>query len=282
MLITTLSKLSAALKSAAAKKLSVGFVPTMGALHAGHGALIAASVAQNDLTIVSVFVNRIQFGPNEDFDRYPRTLKSDYEFSQRFGPVIVFAPTEKELLKGKPLPVYPKKYYRHVMCDPFRPKHFDGVVSIVLHFLKIIKPKHLYLGIKDYQQYRILKKTVEVVFDGVIQTVGISTVRHKSGLAMSSRNRYLSAGELRAAVQLRKQFKEIAEEFKKSGITASRAVQEARKSMRLFADFKLQYFEILDSITLTKVSQKYSKFNRYVCAWGVKSTSARLIDNVLL
>ncbi|MCA9396772.1 MAG: pantoate--beta-alanine ligase, partial [Candidatus Omnitrophica bacterium] len=252
------------------------------ALHAGHGALIAASVAQDDVTIVSVFVNRIQFGPNEDFDRYPRTLKKDYAFSQRFGSVIFFAPSERELLKGRSLPVYPKKYFRRVMCDPFRPKHFDGVVSIVLYFLKIINPKHMYLGIKDYQQYRILKKTVQAVFGGRIETVGVSTVRHKSGLAMSSRNRYLSACELKAAAQMRKNFRQIAEEFKKLGITAYAAVQKAGKSMGLFPGFKLQYFEILDLINLTKVSQKYTKFNQYVCAWAVQSTSARLIDNVLL
>lgn len=254
----------------------------MGALHAGHGALIAASVAKDDLTIVSIFVNRLQFSPTEDYGRYPRSIEKDYFFCKRFGSVVVFAPDEKELLPKKPLPVIRPRQYRNVLCDPFRPGHFDGVVSIVMHLFKLIEPNQVYFGLKDFQQYRILQSITVRKFLNQIRVFGIPTVRHRNGLAMSSRNKYLSTQERSLAAQIRNEFIQITRLYKLKSLTAKQAGVLAKEVMSKYPLFKLQYFEILNRVTLTNISQKYTKPNQYICAWAITTTSARLIDNVLI
>ena len=185
-----------------AKGLTVGFVPTMGALHSGHAALVRRSAAENDRTIVSVFVNPLQFGPNEDYARYPRALPADRKLVAAAGADALYAPSAGEM--------YPEGFKTHVeveglsdlYCGKYRPGHFRGVATVVLKLFNQVRADRAYFGEKDFQQVRIIERMVEDLDIGVA-VVRVPTVRERDGLAMSSRNAYLSAAERRAAPALR-------------------------------------------------------------------------------
>lgn len=184
------------------KGLSVGFVPTMGALHAGHAALVRRSAAENDRTIVSVFVNPLQFGPNEDYGRYPRALPADRKLVAAAGAAAVYSPSAEEM--------YPKGFHTHVeveglsdlYCGKYRPGHFRGVATVVLKLFNQVRADRAYFGEKDWQQVRILEDMIRDLDVG-IALVRVPIVRAADGLAMSSRNAYLSPRERRAAPALR-------------------------------------------------------------------------------
>ncbi len=174
----------------------IGLVPTMGNLHAGHLSLVAASRAACDITAVSVFVNPMQFGPNEDFEAYPRTLSDDATLLERSGADILFAPTDQQM--------YPHGRDGHttvsvprlagILCGEHRPGHFDGVATVVLKLFNIVAPQRAFFGEKDYQQLTLIK-TICTELDLPIDMNGVPTVRAEDGLALSSRNRYLGADE---------------------------------------------------------------------------------------
>jgi pantoate--beta-alanine ligase len=170
---------------------NVGLVPTMGALHAGHRLLIEASIAKCDKTVVSIFVNPTQFGPNEDFDRYPRTLEADLELCA--GADLVFAPSVQEMYTGTTT-VVPPEEYANILCGKSRPGHFNGVCTVVSKLFNIIQPDFAFFGEKDRQQLIIIKKmTVDLNFP--IEIIGCPIVRAENGLALSSRNKYLTPGQ---------------------------------------------------------------------------------------
>lgn len=178
--------------------LTIGFVPTMGYLHAGHGSLIQRARRENDKVVVSIFVNPIQFGPNEDFERYPRDLEHDREITEKAGADLVFAPSVAEMFPS------PNKAFVDIselgvyLCGAKRPGHFRGVCTIVAKFFNIIRPNRAYFGEKDLQQLVIIERMVrDLSFD--IEIVPCPTVRDSDGLALSSRNSYLSEVERRAA-----------------------------------------------------------------------------------
>jgi pantoate--beta-alanine ligase len=185
-----------------AKRLAVGFVPTMGALHAGHAVLIARAARENDRVVVSVFVNPLQFGPNEDYGRYPRALSADRRLVAAAGADAVYAPSAAAM--------YPKGFRTYVeveglsdlYCGKYRPGHFRGVATIVLKLFNQVRADRAYFGEKDWQQVRILETMIHDL-DMAIQLVRVPIVREKDGLALSSRNAYLSAAERRAAPALR-------------------------------------------------------------------------------
>lgn len=185
------------------KGRTIGFVPTMGALHAGHAALVQKSARENDKTIVSVFVNPLQFGPNEDYGRYPRALPSDRKLVAAAGASAVYAPSAQEM--------YPKGFQTHaeveglsdLYCGNYRPRHFRGVATVVLKLFNQVRADRAYFGEKDWQQVRLLEIMVRDL-DVPIKIVRVPTVREKDGLAMSSRNAYLSATERGAAPALRR------------------------------------------------------------------------------
>lgn len=198
---TTKSYLNWRLKVSARK--SIGFVPTMGALHRGHLSLVQRSMKQNDLTVVSIFVNPTQFGPQEDFSKYPRPEKEDLRALKSVGVDVVFIP--KSPLEIYPdtgtFQVVPPKRLSAILEGRFRPGHFEGVATVVLKLFQIIDPHRAYFGEKDYQQLQIIKSLVKDFFLK-IKIVACPTRREKSGLALSSRNRYLSAEQQRSAAQL--------------------------------------------------------------------------------
>ena len=185
------------------KGLTIGFVPTMGALHAGHATLIKRASRENDKAIVSVFVNPLQFGPNEDYGRYPRALPADRMLVAAAGAAAVYAPSAEEM--------YPKGFHTHVEVEglsdlydgKFRPGHFRGVATVVLKLFNQVRADRAYFGEKDWQQVRILEDMIRDL-DVPVKIVRVPIVRERDGLAMSSRNAYLSPAERAAAPALRR------------------------------------------------------------------------------
>ena len=178
--------------------LTIGFVPTMGYLHAGHGSLIERARRENDKVVVSIFVNPIQFGPNEDFERYPRDRERDREITEKAGADLVFAPSVEEMFPSPNKAFVDISELGEYLCGAKRPGHFRGVCTIVAKFFNIIRPDRAYFGEKDLQQLVIIERMVrDLSFD--IEIVACPTVRDSDGLALSSRNSYLSAEERRAA-----------------------------------------------------------------------------------
>lgn len=185
------------------KRLSIGFVPTMGALHAGHAALVRRAAAENDRVLLSVFVNPSQFGPREDYRRYPRALPADRRLAAAAGAAAVYAPSAGAM--------YPKGFHTHVeveglsdlYCGKYRPGHFRGVATVVLKLFNQVRPDRAYFGEKDWQQVRIIEDMIRDL-DVNVTLVRVAIVREKDGLALSSRNAALSPAERRAAPALRR------------------------------------------------------------------------------
>ncbi len=266
------------IKDLKAKSKSIGFVPTMGALHEGHLSLIRRAKDDNDITIVSIFVNPIQFGKGEDFDRYPRDFDTDCEKIKNFGVDYLFYPDAKIL--------YPEGYSTFVnvenlsnkLCGKFRPGHFRGVATIVCKLFNIISPNRAYFGQKDYQQTLIIKRMVEDLnFD--IEIIVCPTVREVDGLAMSSRNSYLSEKEREAATVIYKALKEGERLLKahEDPREVTNKINEILKEERFVKE--IQYAGVFDPLTLDEAKEKK---NNYLIAIALKIGDTRLIDNILV
>ena len=190
-------------------KGSVGFVPTMGALHQGHLELIKKARSENDFVIVSIFVNPTQFLPGEDLDKYPRKLESDFEICKRAGIDGIFTPNSINMYSEDEVLIKAPKIKGYILEGFFRPGHFDGVLQVVNKLFNIIKPTKAYFGKKDAQQLYLIKQMVKNFFFD-IQIREINTVREKDGLALSSRNVYLSENERKKALSISKSLKKVA------------------------------------------------------------------------
>ena len=263
--------------------LTVGLVPTMGALHAGHASLIKASSKKCDKTIVSVFVNPTQFCPGEDFDKYPRTLDSDVNVVLENGGDFIFAPSADEMYKGvKSLKetdltyVAPAYNYVDKLCGKSRIGHFDGVALVVTKLFNIVQPDFAFFGMKDAQQLFILKKVVRDL-NVPVEIVSCPIVREETGLALSSRNKYLTADGKKKALCLNKILKNIKELYK-SGITDTKKAMDGAFSL-LDKDTELEYLEFVDYETFEDVTKL--KPNTLV-AIAARVEGVRLIDNILL
>jgi len=255
-------------------KGSVGFVPTMGALHAGHLSLIKRSVAENDHTIVSVFVNPTQFLEGEDLEKYPRKMEADKKLCELAGVEILFAPSEKEIYPDKDeVLISAPKIKGYVLEGYHRPGHFDGVLRVVLKLLNITSPDKAYFGKKDAQQlYLITKMAKELFLDTKI--VPCELVREESGLAMSSRNAYLSPKERNKALLLSQALKRAS-----NMITAGeRESEKIKEKMReVLKEIKIDYVEIVDR-DFNEI-EKIEIGNTIILVAGYVG-STRLIDNI--
>jgi len=274
----TISELKSELKNIRKEGKTVGLVPTMGFLHEGHLSLAKASSEENDITVMSIFVNPTQFGPNEDFESYPRDLSRDMRLAEEAGVDIIFAPTSEEM--------YPEGFNTFVdvygitekMCGKSRLGHFRGVCTVVNKLFNIVEPDRAYFGQKDAQQAAVIKKMVKDL-NMNLSIVICPIVREKDGLAKSSRNIYLNPEERKAALVLYKSLKK-AEEAIKNG---ERDIQTVKRIMEnTIAGEKLaeiDYIEICDADTLGDIE----KINgRVLIALAVKIGKTRLIDNIIL
>lgn len=258
------------------KNKSIGLVPTMGALHAGHISLIKKSVSQNDITVVSVYVNPIQFGPNEDYNKYPRPIENDIKICKDNKVDFLFLPAN-ETLYGKDFLTYVStEKISKIMCGVTRPIHFRGVTTVVSKLLNISLADRAYFGLKDYQQYIIIKKMVE---DLNIRTkiIGCPIVREKSGIALSSRNTYLKpeakaeANGIYAALCIAKK------EFS-AGKNLSAIKKNLEKNILKIKDSKIDYIELRNADTLEPADKNDKKV---LAAVAVKVGNVRLIDNIV-
>ncbi len=261
--------------------LTVGLVPTMGALHKGHASLMKAAKEKCDRVVISVFVNPIQFGPNEDYDKYPRTLDADMKVAEEQGVDIVFAPSPKEMygeiskLSNDLLTyVCPPFEYVDKLCGKSRPGHFDGVATVVTKLFNIVQPNYAFFGEKDAQQLIIIKKMVSDL-NMNLEIIPCPIVREDDGLAVSSRNTYLSTDARAKAPTIYKALCHVRELIAK-GITEKDILLDSAINI-LDKDIELEYLEIVDINTLM-APEKISLKNLILIA--VKLNGVRLIDNI--
>ncbi|NEZ47454.1 pantoate--beta-alanine ligase [Clostridium niameyense] len=255
--------------------LSIGYVPTMGYLHEGHASLIKKAREENDKVIVSIFVNPIQFGPNEDYASYPRDLNKDSALCDSIGADLVFNPEPSEM--------YPNKTYTHVnvdlltnnLCGARRPGHFQGVCTVLTKFFNIITPNKAYFGEKDAQQLSIIKKMVKDLNFNV-EIVGCPIVREVDGLAKSSRNSYLNKEERTAALALNKSLKTALNLLKSGERNPSKIKNLIIEIIEKEPLAKIDYVEIVDILNLQSVENIDSNI---LIAIAVYIGKTRLIDN---
>ena len=280
MLQNTIKEVREEVKKWRAEGLKVGLVPTMGALHEGHLSLIKKAKAECDKVVVSVFVNPIQFGPSEDFDKYPRTLDADMKLCDGEGVDIVFAPTPKEMYGDCRLSndcltyVCPPYFFVDKLCGKSRVGHFDGVCTVVMKLFNIVQPDCAFFGQKDAQQVIIIKKMVNDL-NIPIEIIQCPIVREESGLALSSRNKYLSEQGKKDALVLSQILNNIKSCYKK-GITNVSALKETIYSY-LTEKHDLEYIEILDRNTL---EEQVDANDESIALIACRVENVRLIDNV--
>ena len=257
----------------------IAFVPTMGFLHEGHLKLIHEARKKADVVVVSIFVNPLQFGPKEDLAKYPRDEKGDLLKCKQAGANFVFFPTVKDL--------YPKNFQTYVevtelqkeLCGKTRPGHFKGVSTVVLKLFNIVQPDIAVFGLKDFQQFALLCQMVKDL-NMPIQMVGVPTVREKDGLAMSSRNKYLSEEGRREALSLSQSLKKIKDKIK-SGVTDIQKLQKTISDEILKnPSAKIDYISFTDSETLQPLTTYKPK--KTLVALAVFIGTTRLIDNLVI
>lgn len=261
-------------------KTTIGFVPTMGALHEGHLSLIENSLKENSLTIVSIFVNPTQFNNPEDLEKYPKNLERDLEKLKSISnTVLIYAPNVKDIYEGKIISThFDFDGLENQMEGKFRPGHFDGVGTIVKHLFEIVRPTNAYFGEKDFQQLQIIKKLVEKE-NLPINIVTCPIFREKNGLAMSSRNERLLPTEREFAGLIYKTLLEVKTKFNSESIFEIKSWVEHVLENQII--FKLDYFEIADETTLLSCVEKTDS-KKYRAFIAVFVNNIRLIDTISL
>jgi len=256
---------------------TIGLVPTMGNLHAGHMSLVNAAKSQCDFVISTIFVNPLQFGANEDLDTYPRTLDADLELLKQHGCSAVFAPAVEEMFGNDTtqqtsihVPVVSENF-----CGSSRPGHFDGVATIVCKLFNLTSPDAAFFGLKDYQQFLVIRKLVKDLAIP-IEIHGIETVREASGLAMSSRNNYLNEAEKDSAASIYASLRQTAEAIRSGDKDFDRLADQAKERMRS-AGLKPDYFAICRADDLRLAT---SADTNLVVLAAAYIGSGRLIDNL--
>lgn len=275
MLVKEIKELRNLIKSWKRDGLSVGYVPTMGALHEGHESLIKRAVKENDKVVVSVFVNPTQFGPNEDYDSYPRNINKDLELCVNAGASIVFNPEPSEMYYGDKSTSVSVSGLTSVLCGAKRPGHFDGVCLVVSKFLNIVTPDKAYFGEKDAQQVAVIKRMVrDLNID--VEIVACPIIREEDGLAKSSRNTYLSKDERKAALVLSRSLEIAKDALRKGERNANNIKNSIKEVLNSEPLAKIDYVEIVDSDSLESV--EIIKKNILIPI-AVYIGKTRLIDN---
>jgi pantoate--beta-alanine ligase len=274
-IISSIPELRAALRAVRLSGKTIGLVPTMGALHAGHGRLIELAAKESDCVVVSVFVNPIQFNEAKDYSLYPRTLETDVEFSASRGAQIIFAP-EVEEMYPRPMKTFVEVAgVSEKLCGEFRPGHFRGVATVVLKLLEIVQPDRAYFGEKDAQQLAVIRRMVQDL-NVPVDIVGVPTVREPDGLAMSSRNQRLSVDERRLAPVFYRALQSVADQIR--GGTREPAVAKAAAfSLLGRPEIRVEYLEIVDPPGMQPVERIDGPVLVAAAIW---LGATRLIDNI--
>ena len=282
-IITTKADLERCIQACKAKGQTIGLVPTMGALHEGHASLVRKCVSENNITVVSVFVNPTQFNNKEDLAKYPRSLERDAELLDSIGANFVFAPTPEEMYSADEM----NNTFRfdfggldQVMEGKMRPGHFNGVVQVVSRLFYLVKPDRAYFGEKDFQQLAIIHFMAEhselAGTFGNLQIIGCPIVREQSGLALSSRNERLSADEKQTALAISRTLFESLNWAKQPGATVANVQQRVIDTINAVPGLEVEYYEIVDQSTLLPTDT----FNHAIGCVTVYCGPVRLIDNI--
>ena len=275
-LIQTIKELQAELASFRSQGKTVGLVPTMGALHAGHASLVKRAVAENDVVVVSDFVNPTQFNDKNDLLKYPRTLDADCKLLEACGDTLVFAPSVEEIYPEPDTRTFSYPPLDTVMEGKFRPGHFNGVCQIVSKLFLIVEPTRAYFGEKDFQQLAIIREMVRK-YPFNLEIVGCPIVREEDGLALSSRNTRLSAEQRVQALQISKTLFESVRYAQNH--TLAETCQMVETAIADAEGLRMEYFEIVDGNTLQQVTD-WSESSYIVGCITVFCGEVRLIDNI--
>ena len=282
-IITTKSALQAVVKACKQENKTIGLVPTMGALHNGHASLVKRAVEENDICIVSVFVNPTQFNNKEDLAKYPRNIERDAKLLESIGADYVFAPSPEEMYSAEEMNTtfeFDFAGLDKVMEGKMRPGHFNGVVQVVSRLFYLTQPDKGYFGEKDFQQLAIIHHMVErsslAGTFGPLQIIDCPIVREDSGLALSSRNERLSAEEKQTALGISKTLFDSLEWAKEPGATVQAVQQRVIDTLNAVPGLEVEYYEIVDQTTLLPTDT----FNHAIGCITVYCGPVRLIDNI--
>ncbi len=276
LVVDTIEQLRSYLAAARAEGKSVGLVPTMGALHEGHASLVERSVAENGVTVVSVFVNPTQFNDKGDLERYPRTLDADCRLLERLGASCVFAPSVEEVYPEPDTRVFDFTPLDKVMEGIYRPGHFNGVAQIVSKLFMYVEPDRAYFGEKDFQQLAIIREMVRQM-DFKLEIVGCPIVREQDGLALSSRNALLTEEQRRTALAISKTL--FASVEYSANHTLADTKQMVEEAIAATEGLELEYYEVVDGNTLQPVAA-WDDAPYIVGCITVYCGKVRLIDNI--
>ena len=282
-IVTTKKELQALVQACKASRKTIGLVPTMGALHQGHASLVKRAVEDNDICVVSVFVNPTQFNNKEDLAKYPRNIERDAELLSSIGADYVFAPTPEEMYSAEEMNTtfaFDFAGLDQVMEGKMRPGHFNGVVQVVSRLFYLVQPDKAYFGEKDFQQLAIIHHMVErssmAGTFGNLQIIDCPIVREESGLALSSRNERLSAAEKETALAISKTLFESLKWAKVEGATVSKVQQRVIDTINAVPGLEVEYYEIVDQTTLLPTDT----FEHAIGCVTVYCGPVRLIDNI--
>ena len=278
--VTTISEIRSEVSSLHSQGKRVGFVPTMGYLHEGHLSLIRKAKSENDVVVVSIFVNPAQFGPNEDFARYPRDIERDSELATLAGCDILFTPSVEEMYPAGFSSYAVVENISSVLEGKFRPTHFKGVTTVVLKLLNIVQPRIAYFGQKDIQQCVVIKKMVNDLNLPTEISI-IPTLRESDGLAMSSRNVYLNTEERKNAVVLNQSLCLAENLIQKGERNSEKIVNEMMKLIQSKNPTAIDYVEIVGSENLEK-KNTITSGETILIPLAVRFGTTRLIDNIII
>jgi pantoate ligase / CMP/dCMP kinase len=266
-------------------KYQIGLVPTMGALHSGHLSLIKQAIAKNDLVVVSIFVNPLQFTPTEDLAKYPRQLEQDSQLCQQLGVDLIFAPDVNEMnsdgdtdTQFSTTTVVPPEHMAAVLCGEFRPGHFTGVATIVTKLFNIVQPDRAYFGQKDAQQLAIIRRLVADL-NLPLEIISCPIIRETSGLALSSRNQYLTPTEKEQAAQIYRSLQQAETAFRQGESNCAALINLVEQKLNSVPGVKIQYVELVDPDSLQSLNKIEGQGLLAIAAY---LGSTRLIDNIVL
>ncbi|MHC4665495.1 MAG: pantoate--beta-alanine ligase [Planctomycetota bacterium] len=274
----TIESVRSLVKAARAQGKKIGLVPTMGALHIGHISLIEVAVKECDFVVVTIFVNPTQFGPGEDFEKYPRPFDADLQTCRKYGVDLVFAPTPQQIYGPENLTWVNVEKLTDPLCGQFRPGHFRGVTTVCAKLFNIVLPDIAYFGWKDAQQAIVIKR-MAADLNMPLKIVICPTVREPDGLAISSRNKYLTEQQRKDAASIYKSLQECRRMIEAGTTDTGEIITRMRKMLQHVPLIEIEYISIVDAETLQNLDRISGKV---LAAVAVRIGPARLIDNILV